>query len=816
MSLLVKHLYRFGPFHLDAEQRLVRRNDAKIALPPKAFDLLLYMVRNPLRLLTKEELLRAIWPDSFVEEGNLSQNIFLLRKALTSKESDLRYIVTIPGRGYQFATPVELISQLPQNETSLSGEEDIVVSSVRSTMHIVVHEEIDDSPALPFVERRSSVERRRHLVAAAAQERPDLRYVIAALLLVAAIIGSLVWWKSHHQPAESQKVVLADFENRTGDSAFDVVLKKALEIDLGQSPYMDVMSEQEATGMLQLMGRKQDAAITGEVATEVCQRGNRQVMLKGSIANLGGDYLIVLQAIDCLSGKKLAEAKTEAANKPKVLNALDLAADKIRHALGESGRSVEQFQVPIAQATTSSLEALKAYSIGEDMVGNTGKEETETLPMFQRCIELDPQFAMAYVAIATDYYSLNESNLAMPFYQKAFDLSGQVSEKEKLYIRAHYYADDRKDLEQGVKEYQLWAETYPRDWGPWLNIAKAYTQLGQFTPAVAAAEQALKLDSTHAINYTVLAQAYMRLNRFSDAKATALQAEAQGKESYGLHAILFQIAFVEHDQAAMAREIAWSQGRPSAWYSLQVQAFAAATAGKYKQAEDLFQSAYNVAQRENLAETADDILINQASAEFESGQLPLARTTLNRVKRQDSDNPSLAFYRATLGDIPFAERFLAAYDDGANHPGTLMTYVDAPRLRAEIDLHREKPLDAIAALQTAAPYELGDGLKVIAQRGEAYLHANQPEQAAAEYKKILSHQGADPISPLYPLAHLWLARADAQAGHLPESKSEYEILFALWKDADKDLPVLVAAHKEYAALKTSPHAKISSVATFLF
>ena len=234
----------------------------------------------------------------------------------------------------------------------------------------------------------------------------------------------------------NQTVVLADFDNRTGDGTFDVVLKKALEIDLAQSPYLDVMSEQEVVSMLQLMGRQQDAPLTPSVAREACQRSNRQVVVAGAIANVGRDYLLTLEATDCVSGKKLAEVKAEAASKEKVLSALDRTADRLRHGLGESAKSVDRFQVPIAQATTSSLEALKEYSIGEYMVGRTGKEETETLPIFQRAVELDPHFAMAYAAIATDYYNLNERKLAAPYYQKAFDLSDHVSEKETLHQSA--------------------------------------------------------------------------------------------------------------------------------------------------------------------------------------------------------------------------------------------------------------------------------------------------------------------------------------------------------------------------------------------
>jgi len=804
MSFLAKYFYRFGPFDLDAEQRLVRRDGAKIALPPKAFDVLLYMVRNPLRLISKEELLHAVWPDSFVEEGNLTQNIFLLRKALASGRDDFRYIVTIPGRGYQFASAVETATGSPQDHdvtdlTKLTNDSgSMELSSVRSTMRIVVHEEIDDAnSAVPVEGARAALPGS----SGWAWGRWTWgRSLAGAAVLILALAAS--WFflsRGLRKPQSSQTIVVADFHNRTGDGTFDVVLKKALEIDLAQSPYMDVMSEQEALSILQLMGKSPDTALTPDVAREACQRSNRQVLVTGSIANLGREYLLTIEATDCVSGKKLAEAKAEAVSKEKVLAALDLTADRIRHGLGESAKSVEQYQVPIAQATTSSLEALKAYSIGENMVGRTGKEETETLPIFQRAVELDPQFAMAYAAIATDYYNLNEYKLAAPYYQKAFDLSDHVSEKERLYIRAHYYADSVKDVVQGIKEYQLWAETYPRDWGPWLDIAKEYTELGQYAPAIAAGEQAMRLDQSRGVIYTELARAYMRVNRFDDAKRTALGAVSIGKDSYGLHAILFEIAFVEHDRAAMSREVAWSKGRPSEWSSLYVQAFAAGTEGRYKRAQELFHTAYSITQRENLTQAGDEMLIDQATMEFQLGLPDAARSTLRRVKQPDAGHPDIAFLKTELGDIAFGEHFLGL-DSSTDHPGTLMTFVYLPRVRAEIALQRAKPLDAIRDLEPTASYEQADGFTVFAQRGEGYTRAGQTEKAAAEYKQILSHQGIDPVSPLFPLAHLWLGRSNRQLGRMQESKAEYEKLFMQWKDADKDLPVLVAAKKEYAAL----------------
>ncbi|MGD0444852.1 MAG: winged helix-turn-helix domain-containing protein [Edaphobacter sp.] len=795
---MVRNLYHFGPFDLDAEQRLVRRSGTKIALPPKAFDLLLYLVQNPLRPLTKEELLRAVWPDSFVEEGNLTQNIFLLRKALSTSRDDFRYIVTLPGRGYQFATAVELVNQSPLTEPAQPEAAGMDSIPARSTMPRLVSEENGDSGASVPADTSSKPP------APPVSQRHPMRWLaVAASVILALTAGSFFWWRSLRPPSRSQAIVLADFDNRTADGSFDVVLKKALEIDLAQSPYLDVMSERETGDMLQLMGRKPDAELTPDVAKEICLRDNRQVMVNGSIANLGREYLLTLEATDCISGKKLTEAKAEAASKEAVLAALDSTADRLRHDLGESAKSVERFQVPIAQATTSSLEALKAYSIGEDMLGRLGKDEIETLPVFQRAVELDPDFAMANAAIATDYNNLNEQKLAQPFYQKAFELSGRVSEKERLYIRAHYYADSQKDLDQGIKEYRLWAETYPRDWGPWLNIAKAYTQMGQYASAVAAGEQALRLDANRGINYSVLARAYMNSNRYADAKSTVLHAEAIGKDSNDLHCLLFELAFLEGDKATMAHEVALTHGKPSEWRALDVQAFAAAAAGMYRQAEQLFRSAHSIAEHENLAESADGILIDQASVETAFGMPIAAGATLSRVRREDTDSPDFALLSAQLGDISFAERLLAQYS-ATDHPSTLTRYVYAPRLRAEIALQQKKPLDAIAALEPATPYELAGGLIAFTQRGEAYRRSGDNQNAAAEYKNILAHRGLNPLSPLFLLAHLELGRVEAPTGNIQGSRSEYEKLFVLWKDADKDLPVLMTARREYAEL-TATH-----------
>ncbi len=762
-------IYLFDGYELDSESCCLTKDGHRMALEPKAVQVLLLMVTHQGKLLEKATILNAVWKNTFVEESTLTRVVALIRKQLGDNSKAPRFIETVPTLGYRCIAHVE------ERSTAAAEVALIETESV----------EASNSEVLPIPPPSRSL--------------PWLRPTFFVLALFILASAALVWWRTHRKPQHSQKIVLADFDNRTGDTSFDVVLKKALEIGLDQSPYMDVMSEREVVSTLELMGRAPDTALRPEIAREVCERSNWQVLITGSIASVGNDYLLTLEATDCSSGKILTRAKIEAPRKEKILNALDAVTDKVRHGLGESEKSVERFQVPIARATTSSLEALKNYSIGEYLLGRIGKEQTETLPLFQRAVELDPQFAMAHAAVATGYYNLGEYSLAAPYYQKAFELSDRVSEKEKLYIRAHYYADDLKDLEQGIKAYQVWAETYPGDWGPWLNIAIEYTQLGQYASAIAAAEQALKLDPSRGIIYSVLARAYLRANRYPDAKSTASHALQVGRNSVLLHAVLFEIAFVDRSQTEMAHEAEWSHGKANGWSLLSLQARAAASAGKYKHAEELFHAAHTLAEHENLDETADSILIEQASTEFDCGRPAAAQSTLRHLKRQSTNHPDLAFLKAKLGDFSLAKHLLAA-QDGRNHSGTLMTYLYAPRLRAEIALQGTRPLDAIAALEPATPYELAAGFTVLTQRGEAYLRAKQTDKAVASYQRILASEGEDPTSMLLPLAHLGLARAEAAAGHPSESQSEYEKLFILWKDADRDLPILLTAQREYAGL----------------
>jgi len=800
MSLTSKRIYEFGEFRLKVSARLLERDGKAVPLGSKAFEVLTCLVMRAGEVVTKDELLKTVWPESFVEEGNLSQHIFTLRKALGDRSA---YIVTIPGRGYQFREFVQEMAELPPSPPPSPMPSppldpgSFTLQRTRERTHIV----IEETSSGGFSQQAESPTGELSLPHPT-RHRPVPLWAILTLTGL-ALFGA--WFGLRQlapKPPPSQRIVLAEFDNLTGDPGFDVVLGNALKIDLDQSPFMDVMGEPEELNTLRLMGRNPETALLPKVAREVCERSNRQVLITGSVASIGQKYLLTLEASDCNSGKALAGAKSEAANKEHALAALDSVSAQLRHGLGESNASLERFQVPIAQATTSSLEALKQYSIGEYLLGKMGKGESEVLPIFKSAAELDPDFAMADVAVATSYYRLGEVELAAPYYQRAFDLSGHVSEKERLYIRAHYYADDMRDVRQGIQAYRTWAEVYPSDWGPWLDLAREYSQLGQYDPAVAAAEHALALDPSRGIVYGVLANEYLHADRYADAESTAARAISIGRDSHMLHVTLFETALLQHNRAAMDRQIAQSSGKEGEWEFLDLQALAAARAGELRHAEELFQAAHDSAMREDLPGKANDILIDQASAEFDLGMVPAARSTLRELNQPSSENPQAYFLEAELGAASPPQQDLPIHGRPTDSD-TLMTYVYGPLVRAEAGLHQAKPLQSIAELEPSADYEFTAGFAVIDERAKAYQMARQPEKAAIEYRKILDHPGVDPVSPLLPLAWLGLARAESQAGHIEDSKADYNKLFDQWSQADPDLPVLLAARREYATL-TAP------------
>jgi len=781
----IEQVFLFGEFRVDPLDRTLRRNDCPVVLNRRAFDVLLYLVQNPGRVVTKEELLKSIWPDAFVDENNLTQSMSVLRRALEEHPGQNNYIATLPGRGYQFIAAVEIVpgspgalqqqgivQQGPAADHLLGGS--LLVQQRTVTTSVVTEE--TEQHALP------------------APRRPFAAPLVLLALVAVAGAGGYAIWRLFHPRATSARVVIADFQNTTGDATFDRTLARALEIDLGQSPYMDVMTEREVVSALQFMGQKADTPLTPDLARQVCERSNRGAVLSGSIASVGHEYLLTLVATDCSTGDKLAGAKAEAKDKEHVLNALDSIADRVRSKLGESTKSVESFQVPIETATTSSLEALKAYSLGSSMEAQGG-DEFSVIPLYQRAVDLDPHFAMAWSALATDYYNLSEYKVASEDYKKAFDLSDQVSAKENLIIHARYYAEGQQDLEQGIKVYRQWAATYPNDWVPWASLSNEYTRLGEYPAAIDAGQRALQIEPNRSIIYSVLARAYKRAGRFAEAKTVAAEALRRGKGSSTLHGLLFVIAWQERDSQAVDREVKW--GEDAGWYPLYLEGLAAASEGRYAQAAGLFQKATTLADEDHLEENSLGMASDEAAIELAFGLPDAARATLRQTAKTDEDRADIVMLQAELGDQAPAEAFLAAHGKAAQ-PGTLVTYLKIPLLRARLAMLHGKPLDAIAALEPARPYEMAS-YDVWSARGEAYLQAHQPDLAAAQYKLLLNNPGVS-FGPLFPLAHLGLARSYAMSGKTPESRAEYQTFFTAWKDADPDLPILKTAKAELAKL----------------
>jgi len=551
------------------------------------------------------------------------------------------------------------------------------------------------------------------------------------------------------------------------------------------------------------MGRSSDTPLTADIAREICQRTNRKVLMEGTVSSVGPQYLLTLVATDCSTGKTLTSAKAEAANQGTVLAALDTVAAQIRSRLGESAESLASYQVPLKEATTPSLEALTAYSTGK-YLQSQGRPRVESIAAFQRAVELDPNFAMAYRELGIENRNLSQYALSRQYFQKASDLSGHLSNYEQLLIRADYYAYGQNNLIEGIKAFQVMASVYPHDPVPVYTIMDEATILGQYGLAITTGERGLKLFPDNMLINENLSEAYMRSSRFDDSEAVMHKIAEIGRGDTGVPMGLFYIAFAKHDEAGMALQNQWLDAHEdgaTVWYFPSFRGEAAAAGGKYRHALPIYENAYRSALRANLPETADKVLIDEAAAQFQLGLPEAAEATLRRIHQLTESRPELVSLHAALGDASLAEQFLAAHSTPT--PDTLMTYVYLPRVKAAVALQHGRPLDAIAALEPATPYEMRD-YTVPALRGEAYLKLRLAEPAIAEYRKILDNPGINPISVLYPLAHLGLARAYAMQGKAAQAQPEYEALFNLWKNADPDLPVLQQAQREYAQLSAPP------------
>ncbi len=636
---------------------------------------------------------------------------------------------------------------------------------------------------------------------------------LAAACAVAAVFLGAFFFRTPKVQALTEKdtIVLADFDNATKDPVFDDTLNQALAVEIEQSPFLNTLSEQKVRDTLQLMGRPPDVRLTQDVAREICQRAGSKALLKGSIAALGSQYILALNAINCANGEPLAREQTRAANKDAVLDVLGKTAGAVRAKLGESLSSIRKHDIPLEQATTPSLDALNTYTLARKTQREKG--DAASISFYKRAIELDPRFALAYSGLAVAYNNLGQVHSAGENAQKAFDLREHVSEREKLRIAAFYHSYVTGDTAQAIQAYDLWAQSYPRDYLPHASLASLWAVLGQSDKAVAAAQEARRLEPNSVVVYSNLGSDYLALGKLDEAQAILDQAAQQKVDGTVLRLTRYQLAFLRADAAGMATQMAWAAQKPGEGLFLSSQSDTEAYSGRLRKARELSRRAAEASGRSNMGEAAAIWEASAALRENDFGNRELARrgaeaAVSHATGKQVWALAALTFARA--GDAGRAQA-LAQKLDQSYPSDTLLRYYWLPVIRASIELNRGAAAKALDLLQAAAPYDLADPFPVSSSplgngysvylRGEAYLQAHQGTEAAAEFQKILDHPGIVLNGPIAALARAQLARASAISGDAAKARAHYQAFFTLWKDADPDVPVLIAAKAEYAKLR---------------
>jgi serine/threonine protein kinase/tetratricopeptide (TPR) repeat protein len=642
-----------------------------------------------------------------------------------------------------------------------------------------------------------------------------------AVVIVAALLAGYLIVGRPAKLAEQDTIVLADFTNTTGDPVFDDTLKTALTVSLRQSPFLNVLSENQVTKTLRQMSRPANAQLTDQFALEVCQRTNAKAYISGAIGSLGSEYVLGLKAVNCRNSDTLIHEQVTAESKEKVVNALGEAASKLRRELGESLATIQRLDVPLVQATTSSLEALKAYSLGRKAMGEKGA--VAALVYHQRAIELDPSFALAYAAIGGEYATMGETARAAEYYKKAFQLREHASEREMLSISADYYSNVTGELSKGADVYGEEIDFYPREASGYMGLGLQYAAQGQYDKAADITRQGLRLAPERLSPYVNLANFALARQRFDETRAIIHDAQARNLDDAIPHLALYTVAFVNADTNGMAQEEQWFASRAEYEnYGLALASDTEAYSGHLRKARELTKRAADSAVRVDNKEVAAIYLANAAVLEAAYGNTAQARLASTQALKLAPTSPgpmaegALAF--AMAGDPARADGL--AKDLGRRFPlDTQMQSLWLPAIHAQLALDQRNAALAVITLQAAKSIEFGNigytnNLSCLYHtyvRGEAYLTTGQGSNAAGEFHKILDHSGIVSNCWTGALAHLGVARAntllartlqgaDADAARV-RALSAYKDFLALWKDADPDIPVLKEAKSEYARLQ---------------
>jgi serine/threonine protein kinase/tetratricopeptide (TPR) repeat protein len=632
------------------------------------------------------------------------------------------------------------------------------------------------------------------------------RWILPALLIL-LLVAAATWYflRRHHTVALSDKdtIVLSEFDNSTGESIFDPTLKQALSAQLEQSPFLNILADQKIRETLGFMGRPADTRLTPDVAREVCERSSSKVMIRGSIASLGSHYAIGLKAINCRNGDSLGSEEVEADSREHVLGALDQAAARLREKLGESLASIQRYDTPVAMATTTSLEALQAYSLGRKTRDDKG--EADSVPLFKRAIELDPDFAMAHATLASVYANLTQPDLASQYARNAYALRDRVSERERFYIDAHYYQSTTGDTEKEIQTYELWKQTYPQDMLPHYNLGYDYYALGQYEKAIDETRNALRLNPSDVDNYSNLGSYYCSLNQFDQARKILSAAVDKKIDDAILHANMYIMAFLQNDAAEIDRQLSWSAANQASQdLFLSLEADTAGYFGRLTKSADFAQQSIEASLRHNAQGAAALRQAASALLAAETGDTATARKEATSALTLDRSRDvrivaALALARAG------ASAQAAPIADGLNREFPQSTFLQLywlPTIHAAMAVTANHIDEALDHLRIAARYELGSPppfqggtLYPAYLRGLVYLKKGDGNSAAVEFQKLIDHRGVLSNNPLSALAHLQLARSYAAAGNKVAARLAYQDFLHLWKDADPS-PLLHEAKAE--------------------
>jgi tetratricopeptide (TPR) repeat protein len=642
--------------------------------------------------------------------------------------------------------------------------------------------------------------------AARPASRRHMVFTLAGALVLAFALGAGGYFYFHRAPKLTDKdsIILADFTNTTGDPVFDGTLRQGLSTQLEQSPFFNIVSGDRIAQTLRLMEQQPDARLTADLARQVCARVGAKAEIDGSIAALDNQYVLGLNAVDCQTGEALAQEQGTADGKTKVLAALGGTASRLRSKLGESRPSLKAYDVPLVQATTSSLEALQAYTRC-DQAWSKG-DLTAGITFCQQAVNLDPSFAAPYALLSTCYAFSGDSTRAAMNAQKAYDLRDRVSEWEKFAISGLYHSWRTGDFDKAAEVTRQWSQTYPRDARALAQLGFAYRVLGRYDQSLAPSLEAVRVDPTNAVNSAALAIVYLRQNRLDEARAAIQQAEVQHLSSPYFGEAIYWIAFLRGDETGMAKQA----NQFPADMKVSIEALTGAYRGHLSHSQDLTQRAIASAAHANANEVAASFEATAALWDALFGNISTARNEAIEASKTSADwnsRETAALALALAGDIPRAQTLSA--DLNQRFPEhTFLQFSFLPAIRAAVALHQGKPQEAIESLRAASTYELGEygditwtTMMPVYGRGEAYLAAHQGSQAAAEFQKILDHGGIVLGNPIGALAHLGLARAYTLEGDTAKAKAGYQDFLTLWKDADPDIPILKQAKAEYAKLR---------------